>query len=52
MGVFFFFFFLGGGVLKFQIFLGFFEIPVFFVFFFFIWRGVGVNARCWARAYE
>ena len=40
MGVFF------GGVLKFQIYFGLLEIPVFFFF----WRGV--NGRCWARAYD
>ena len=37
------FFFGGGGLLKFQIFLGVLEIPFFF--------GGGVNGRCWARAY-
>ena len=56
-------FFLGGGVLKFLIFLGVLEIPVFFLlffffaafffFFFFFWGkgGGGVNGRCWVRAY-
>ena len=37
------FFFGGGGVLKFQIFLGEFEVPD-------IWGG-GAKGRCWARDY-
>ena len=37
------------GLLKFQIFLGALEIPVFLFCFVFLWRGV--NGRCWARAY-
>ena len=36
------------GFLKFQIFLGVLEIPVFFCLFFF---DGGVNGRSWARAY-
>ena len=42
-----------GGLLKFQIFLGVLEIPVFcffvFLLLFFFWGGV--NGRCWARTY-
>ena len=41
------------GLLKFQIFLGVLEIPVFFLFFLGGggWGGGRVNGRCWARAY-
>ena len=45
--------FWGGGVLKFQIFLGVLEIPVFVVVVvvvLFFFGGGGVNGRCWARA--
>ena len=49
MGVFFW-----GGVLKFQIYFGVLEIPVFccvFFFLFFFFGGGVVNDRCLARAY-
>ena len=40
------------GLVKFQIFWGVLEIPVFLLFFFLLFFfGGGVNGSCWTRAY-